>query len=149
MEEEIARPHEHKTFERELLHTVVYQLSKDGRPISYQRLYKNTWAYVEIIMRCIDDFYSEHDDKKLCVLGLSELSGISRDTVRRLIIIMAAAKKVIIKKGDRWKVLHDKPLLVLQQKPKHVDKKLWGKRTPIYVLPFDPKYFGLDRGGTE
>lgn len=144
--EEVLTPHEHKTYEREPLYTVIYAETKEGRPISYQRIYNKSYAQIKRIQDAITSFYGWRGEgrdgkRKLNLSRLSELTGINASTLRPLLIQMASAKKIIRKKGNKWIPEYSKPLCILQQKAKHIEQSLWGKRCPLYVLPFDEKYY--------
>lgn len=145
-EEPIPVPHEHKTYEKEPLYTVVYAQAKDGTAISYQRIYKTGWLRIQEILQVIRQFYSYKGEgyegkRKLCLTELSKKAGMDITTARVLLIQMASCKKIIKRKGKNWVTESDKPLVILQQKAKHVEKRFWGKRCPLYVLPFEGRYY--------
>lgn len=148
MEQDVT-PHEHKTFSKDRLYTVVYQTTKEGKPISYSRLYKINFEHLKNIKALVDKYYGYggigyDGDNKLYFGQIMKLLHIDQSTLKQLLLMMASCKKLIYKDGDRWKTLYDKPLILLQQKAKHIDKKYYGRKTPIYVLPFERQYWSED-----
>ena len=147
MEKEVKAPHEHKTYEREPLHLIVFAQTKDGTPISYARIYKRSWKQIQTIREAIKEFYgyggSGYDGKqKLHLTRLCSITGLNENTVRELLVKMAACKKIMMKNSKgRWVLVTDKPMVILQQKAKHVQKEFWGRKCPVYILPFEEKYW--------
>lgn len=143
-EQEAKRPQEFKTYQREELYTVVYIKSKDNTPISYQRIYRRTWEQFKLVEDAVNEFYNymNRDKQKLHLAQLSALTGIAPAVLREVVLKMACCKMIIARKGNNKRiVVRDRPYLILQQKEKHIQKEFWGRRCPLYVLPFDEKYW--------
>lgn len=141
-------PHIHKTNERFPLLTFVYQLLADGTPISYGRIYKRSWEHIQLIMKKVNAFYSYSGDGaggqyRMHFRRLADETGIRHHTLMLLLLKMATCKQVISYDGQKYKskILRKKPFILLQQRRKAIERSRWGKKTPLYILPFEKFYF--------
>lgn len=140
--QEIKEPLEYKSYKPKPLITFVYALNKNNEPISYQRIYSQGYQDILKIEQAVNDFYNENGDySKLNVAKLEELTEISSSFLSSLLVRMASVKRVIERFEGKIKILRDKPYIILQQKHKHISRELFGRRCPLYIFPFAPKYY--------
>ncbi len=133
------------TLKKNKLFVLVYQMTKSGQPLSYTRVYTKAWEQMNLIMDTVESFYQRNSDEKLHLKRISEFCDLSANRVSQLVLRMAATKKVIYQEGGEWKIEREKPMIVLQQRPKHILRQYWGLKTPVYALPFNEKYFKGDK----
>lgn len=144
--EEPLKPAEVKTYTPSKLRQFVYWFNKKGRPISYQRIYNRSWEQVKKINRAVELYYQkteyepyEDPTEKMNLQTLVEETGICQGVVLSLLIKMANVKQVLVRIDNRWKIERSKPYIIIQQKAKHVQREYWGKKTPLYIYPFDER----------
>lgn len=146
MDEETNKPVEHKTYEKKKLFTIVYQVNNNDEPISYHRVYDKTMQQIRLIEKEVKDYYGYNGEgfygkHKLNMSTLAENTGIAVNVLRELLIRMASLKRIIYRDSNgRNYIFKKEPYLLLQQKSKAVDKKGWGLKTPLYILPFEKAY---------
>ncbi|MCB9361892.1 hypothetical protein H6504_00510 [Candidatus Woesearchaeota archaeon] len=127
------------------LRTIVYRSDTQGKPISHQRLYKKTYFLMKKIKQHVEQFYFRHMTakgpiRKLSAKQLAKDLGSNEATIRNTILKMSAMRYIMILEDGKWKYEHKSPLLIMQQKPKYTDRRYWGRKTPVYVYPYQTRF---------
>jgi len=153
VKEESLQPIEYKTeeYKRQPLYTLVYATTKKGRPISYQRIYSIGYEQIKLIAGVVQEYYGyggpgNNGEMKLTIKQLRERININKVQLTNLLIKMAAVRKVIARQPNgKLEVEKEGPYILLQQKAKHIDKKYFGIKTPVYILPFEETYYSYNK----
>lgn len=112
----------------------VYVIDKQGRKVSYQRIYKNLWGIMQRIDRAVQEHYGKDKETYMNCTILSKKVGLPVNSTLRIALLMMANCRQIISDG---KVVRSKPYIVIKQKPKHDVIKYMGMKTAINIFPFD------------
>ena len=137
-------------FERKSLYLVVYLKDKEGNPVSYQRIYQESYDKLMEIVGFVEEWYSGNNpaEKPRVKLNFSAFkdAGIRGNLTKRLTLLASWVELRERTPNGVWVVKYDKPLLLLQQKTKSTLKNRWGKKTPVNVFPNRDVYYDYDEG---